>query len=334
MIRVSVLIPAYNAEYSLETAVFSVLGQTERSLELLIIDDASSDGTLAVARSLQARDPRIRVIAMESNGGKVLAMNRAMAEAQGEWIAVLDADDWYAPERLAVMLNAAERSGLDLVADDWISVDAGARVYLRSPLPRLTSDTILDLDLYLKGSRPTAKADYGMLKPIIRRSFVETHGIWYHPKARRGQDFYFLLSYFLAGGKALLLKDPYYYYVEPYGAISRTWAQVGRERYRFEGMIQINNEYVERYGSALSRPQLRHLRQRSRGWRDLIAYHKLRELVLERRMGAALQLLVHTSPGFWAVFIRHGWTWLRTRLFGPSQQVLGKARNGGTLGNA
>jgi succinoglycan biosynthesis protein ExoO len=329
--RVTVLIPAYNAADTLEIAVISVLRQTERSFELLIIDDASPDATLEVARRLEAAHPRIRVLAMEKNGGKVAAMNRGMAEAKGDWIAVLDADDWYAPERLEMMLDAADRAGVDIVADRWISVDAKAWVYLESPLPKSDHDLIMKLDSYLEGSRATAKADYGMLKPVVRRSFIERTGVSYLPNAKRGQDFYFLLLCFLVGGKALVMRDAYYYYVEPYGAVSRTWAQPGRQRYRFESMIQINDSFLDQYGWSMSRVQLEQLRRRSSGWRDLIEYHTLRECVLEGRMKDAWRVLSHSSPGFWSLFVHHGSVWVRSRLFGPSQRVLGPARNGGTL---
>ena len=93
--------PAYNSAPTLRRAATSALDQDLRDLEVLIVDDASRDGTSRVAGELAAADSRVRVITLPRNRGKPFVMNMATAEARGRWIAVLDADDWYAPGRLS-----------------------------------------------------------------------------------------------------------------------------------------------------------------------------------------------------------------------------------------
>src|SRR4051812_27937990 len=93
--QISVVIPLYNSASTLPRAVESVLQQTLQDWELLIVDDASTDGSLAQARALGDENPRIRIVALPENRGKSRAMNVALPHAQGAWIAVLDADDWY-----------------------------------------------------------------------------------------------------------------------------------------------------------------------------------------------------------------------------------------------
>ena len=90
---ISVVVPAWRAEKTLAVALDSVLAQTWREIEVLVVDDASPDGTLALAESYAARDARVRVIAQEKNGGVSKARNRGVREARGEWIAFLDSDD-------------------------------------------------------------------------------------------------------------------------------------------------------------------------------------------------------------------------------------------------
>ncbi|MEQ9608089.1 MAG: glycosyltransferase, partial [Kiloniellaceae bacterium] len=89
--RVSVVLPAYNVAGSLPAAVASALNQSLASVEVLIADDGSSDGTAEVAADLARRDPRVRVLRAPRNAGAAAARNRALAAARGDWVALLDA---------------------------------------------------------------------------------------------------------------------------------------------------------------------------------------------------------------------------------------------------
>ncbi|MBS0639451.1 MAG: glycosyltransferase [Acetobacteraceae bacterium] len=100
---VSVLIPAYNAATHLARSVDSVLAQTHQPLEILVIDDGSRDRTAEVAGSF---GPPVRLIRKE-NGGPASARNRGAREAKGEWLALLDADDWWFPDKLRLQLACA-----------------------------------------------------------------------------------------------------------------------------------------------------------------------------------------------------------------------------------
>jgi GT2 family glycosyltransferase len=98
-LKVSVVIPVHNGEKYLAQAIESVLSQTFRDFELLIVDDGSSDGTAAIIRGYAGRDPRIRCLSQE-NRGVASAGNRGLQEARAEWVARLDADDVFLPEKL------------------------------------------------------------------------------------------------------------------------------------------------------------------------------------------------------------------------------------------
>src|SRR5919107_4015031 len=114
--RVSVIVPAYNAAGFLKRALHSALAQTMPNLELIVVDDSSKDSTLDVARNVAAHDPRVRVLHNERNRGMYATYNRAIDAARGEWIAALDADDIWLPERLEQMLGVS--AGEDAVSDD------------------------------------------------------------------------------------------------------------------------------------------------------------------------------------------------------------------------
>lgn len=98
---VSVLVAAHDARATLPTALRSLQAQSWRDLEILVIDDASSDGTAALARSFARDDPRLRVIEMDRNGGAYKARNAGLAQARGEFVTLHDADDWSHPDKIA-----------------------------------------------------------------------------------------------------------------------------------------------------------------------------------------------------------------------------------------
>lgn len=98
-ITVSVVLPVYNDEHHVAHAVRSALAQTGVSLEVVVVDDGSSDGTAEVLATLA--DPRVKVVRLPQNVGLTAALNRGLAEASGELIARLDADDLALPGRLA-----------------------------------------------------------------------------------------------------------------------------------------------------------------------------------------------------------------------------------------
>ncbi len=302
-VRVSVIIPCYNGADLLERAANSVLAQTETNLELLIVDDCSTDDTWAVAQAIAAQDPRVRPIRMPRNGGKPNAMNHATDLAQGEWIAVLDHDDWFAPDRLRRLIEAAGAAGVDMAADRYLDVDIRADVTMPSALPRLKAP-LLDTDSYLAASDPTRGADFGMLKPVVRKSFLESHGIAYYPPALVGEDFHFLLDCFSAGGEAVLVEEGLYFYVQPFGTVSRQWAQAARKPYPYDLYLKIHDHYMARLGERLTVPQRRLMDRRRKGLKAMLAFTALRQAVKERSISKVLRAVVQAPPAFWSMLAR------------------------------
>ena len=106
--KVSVIVPVYNAERYLKQCVESILAQTLKNVEIIFVDDGSTDGSLEILKDYQAKDYRIRVISQENTGGGA-ARNRGMKEASGEYLCFLDADDYFEPamlERMSSKMDA------------------------------------------------------------------------------------------------------------------------------------------------------------------------------------------------------------------------------------
>ncbi|MEO1766435.1 glycosyltransferase family 2 protein [Thiobacter aerophilum] len=109
---VSVLMPVYNAARFVADAIESILAQTFRDFEFIIIDDGSTDGSLSVLKRYAANDPRIRLISRE-NRGLVATLNEGIEKARGEWIARMDGDDVALPNRLSLQLKHLAETGAD-----------------------------------------------------------------------------------------------------------------------------------------------------------------------------------------------------------------------------
>jgi len=118
MALVSIIIPSYNHLAYIPKAVDSVLGQTHSDLELIIVDDGSKDKSLEYLESLI--DPRVRLVAQE-NAGAHNAINRGLGMAKGDYLAILNSDDIFHPERLAICIDRLTRTDAELVAT-WIEV--------------------------------------------------------------------------------------------------------------------------------------------------------------------------------------------------------------------
>jgi teichuronic acid biosynthesis glycosyltransferase TuaG len=108
---VSIVMPAHNSEGSLRESVQSVVSQIYKEWELIIIDDASRDDTLALANQFASGDPRIRVLPLEQNVGVAEARNRGIGAARGQYLAFLDSDDLWLPDKLHTQIGFMRSSG-------------------------------------------------------------------------------------------------------------------------------------------------------------------------------------------------------------------------------
>lgn len=125
---VSVVIPSYNHARVLGEAIESVLAQTMPDLELIVLDDGSSDESIAIAEAIAARDGRVKVHA-QPNAGSHETINRGLAMARAPWLAILNSDDVWATDRLERMLDHARASGANFLFSDSMLVDGdGTRI--------------------------------------------------------------------------------------------------------------------------------------------------------------------------------------------------------------
>ena len=165
---VSVVIPTYNHAHFLGRALQSVLDQSYPHWEALVVDNHSQDGTDLVMQGFA--DPRIRLLRIHNDGVIAASRNLGMREASGEWIAFLDSDDCWYPQKLATLIGAAESDGAcDVLSNDELMVDirTGAKTVLRHGPYQADFYRVL----LTEGNRLSPSAT------MVRRSFLDAHGI-------------------------------------------------------------------------------------------------------------------------------------------------------------
>ena len=115
----SVIVPIFNAEQYLDRCVTSILNQTFHNMEVILVDDGSTDNSLQICQRFQEQDGRVRVISKE-NGGLIRARKTGLSHARGEVIGFVDSDDWIDEDMYAQLIKCMEESGCDLVSSGFV----------------------------------------------------------------------------------------------------------------------------------------------------------------------------------------------------------------------
>jgi cellulose synthase/poly-beta-1,6-N-acetylglucosamine synthase-like glycosyltransferase len=224
---VSVVIPAHNSAALLPGAIFSVQQQSLQDLELLLVDDGSTDATWDVMQRAAAVDARIRVIRRERNGGVSAARNEALRQARGRYVAFLDHDDAFLPTRLECLVGAAEALGADLMADDLRRYDGesgsplgrhlGLSTILSLPQP-ISAEALVAHDMPGQGSG--RQRAIGYLKPILRRDFLMRHGLQFLEGVHGAEDLLLYFECVIRGARLHVSRDAHYLYAVAVGSLS------------------------------------------------------------------------------------------------------------------
>ncbi|MGK7951999.1 MAG: glycosyltransferase [Xenococcaceae cyanobacterium] len=195
MKKVSVIIPAYNGDRYISEAIDSVLAQTYTHYEIIVVDDGSTDNTSQVVK---AYGDRVRYIYRE-NQGVASARNLGIEKAEGEYIAFLDADDFFLPEKLAKQITCFEAdSALGMAISGWRLVDAGGNKISDAMPWKYARELNLATAVLHKPARPSAT--------VVRRSWCKKID-GFDTSLASAEDLDFLLRLILAGCKATWLPE-------------------------------------------------------------------------------------------------------------------------------
>ena len=144
--KISVIVPVYKTEGLLDRCVESIVGQTYKNLEIILVDDGSPDNCPAMCDEWAEKDSRIRVIHKE-NGGVSSARNAALDIATGDYIGFVDSDDWIEPEMYSSLIQKISESGKNIALCSYYAVEISGERYERRCV---VDKEVLDKDDYFR----------------------------------------------------------------------------------------------------------------------------------------------------------------------------------------
>ena len=222
---VSIIVPVYNVESYLSPCLESIQRQSWRNLEVLMVDDGSTDGSSAVCADMAVADPRFRLLRQE-NAGVSAARNAALTLAGGKYLQFVDGDDRIHPQATETLVHAAEAMGADLVLSHFYRVD-GERQAVRG---HIKGERLLTRQEFAREMvKAPANYYYGVLwNKLYRRSIVESRGLRFEREVAWGEDFLFNLEYIRSVRLVAAVPRPLYYYIKRPGSLVSTQATLRR----------------------------------------------------------------------------------------------------------
>lgn len=207
MANVSIVMPCYNCSQFIQEAIASVVAQTYSKWELIIVDDCSTDESVEIAKKNSLNDPRIKIFRQEARSGPAVARNTAIELATGRYIAFLDSDDMWLPEKLEKQLQLMENHSAVFSYTGYEKIDVSGR----------------------RSGRYVSVPEVGYYKDILAGCFIgcltavydaKALGKLYMPNIKRAQDFGLWLHILRQGHMALGLNEVLALYRERPGSIS------------------------------------------------------------------------------------------------------------------
>lgn len=194
-IKISVVMPIYNAIDYLHIALESVVSQTLRDIEIICVDDGSTDRSLDVLKDFQKRDDRVRIIT-ENNAGPSIARNKGLSRARGEYVIFLDADDFYEPTLLEKMYECAVKGELDVVIAKF-DIYNERKAKFESNISSDHSELFADGKVVSASEFPDyifqCTSGYVWNK-LYKRSFIADNELSFDPEVRVFEDTYFVMT--------------------------------------------------------------------------------------------------------------------------------------------
>lgn len=257
MPEISVIVPVYKAEAFLRKCTDSILCQTFRDLELLLVEDGSPDNSGKLCDEIAAEDPRVRVFHKE-NGGVSSARNLGVDEAKGNYIAFADSDDWLPPDALAIMYQAMVSNGADSAGGSHNRVEVDGRgehepgalpagVYG----PEEIRTGIIDRLLGERMGKPGEVLNGFIWRFLFSKNIIQDNHITF--AGAYLEDELFLMEYFCYAKKLAMVAEPVYYYLQ--NPVSVTRRYLADYMKTFDSFMQAKRELAQKHGLGENLPQ-------------------------------------------------------------------------------
>jgi glycosyltransferase involved in cell wall biosynthesis len=220
---ISIIVPVYNVEKYIKRCVFSILHQSIKNIEIILVDDGSTDCSGVICNHLREQYASIKVI-HQKNGGVSSARNAGIHLATGKYIGFVDADDWCESDMYDFLYQLAIKHHADIAMCSFIfEKDNGCKrveSHLNAPKMELTVEEGL---LSISGSRKYEKASYCVWNKLFRKSLIDDHHIRFPEQVIVAEDACFLTECILKAKKIVYDPIPKYHYCQnKYSALNST----------------------------------------------------------------------------------------------------------------
>ncbi|NEX95389.1 glycosyltransferase family 2 protein, partial [Caulobacter sp. 17J65-9] len=240
--------------------------------------------SVARVRRMAERDPRVRVLTAETAGGPAAARNRALRAARGRWVAVVDSDDLVHPDRFRQLIEAAERDGAEMVADDLLlfsdTDSETTRLFFTGALAQ--APQWIDPVAYVRSNRFFGRGPaLGYLKPVIRMDALRRSGVTYDERLFLTEDFDLVARLMFAGLRLRTYPQPTYFYRRRPGSLSHRLTPA-----QLRASLAADFELRE---VAPTPEVLREVERRRRSVKDALVFGEIVEALKKGRWGEALR---------------------------------------------
>lgn len=253
--KVSIIVPVYNSEKFIERCLTSIINQTLKDIEIIVIDDGSKDESLFKCSLLADIDSRIKIF-QKKNEGLGLARNYGLKNASGEYVAFVDSDDYIKNNMYLELYQKAKETGAEaIISGAFITVrHSGQIVYERQVESELVyCGNTKQLALEMMGSLPNDSKDYtvemSVCKGIYSLDVIKENNICFRSEREYiSEDLIFHFDFFQKTNKAIVVPKYYYYYCENMNSLTKKYS---RNRFEqnvlfYEAMLSMLRDY--KYG--------------------------------------------------------------------------------------
>lgn len=258
---ISAIVPAYNLEDCLGRALDSILKQGIKDMEVIVVDDLSSDGTWELIKKYEKSDNRIVSIHMNHRSKPSGARNAALDVAKGKYIHFCDGDDAVPSKSYKIMLEVAEKQNADIVTGNYMRMYPKERQAIR-PFSHYTSRTAVD--------RCFEKSNTTLWNKLFRRSYMEEHGLRFDESLRYMEDLLFYMEFMRCNPRAGYTDANVYIYTEPTQNTETDETMIGIQRFANKLCMQ-NGMYC--YGRIFEKPLTENIERWKALFRDNLTWH-------------------------------------------------------------
>lgn len=213
--KVSVIVPIYNAEKFIKRCIDSILNQTLKNIEIILIDDGSSDNSGVICDEYQRIDERVKVIHIQ-NLGPSNARNIGIAEAKGEYIGFVDSDDYVEKDMYEQLYTQANIFNSQMCCSSFYSDKLNSSTVIKLPLEsnKLLDKNYISLTLVRNIAQSNDAGIFSLWNKIYRREFLLQQNIWMDITRSHGEDWVFNLELYKKYSNITYIDKPFYHYLQ------------------------------------------------------------------------------------------------------------------------